>query len=371
MAQLEETIKKTLESICNTKFDDIGWIQASLPIRLASIGVRSPLDLALPAYLSSVNSCQALTQVILRNFPESREREICKDAEDVWKASNLDVPSSPNSQHSWDEIQCRAKLDTLRPVLDQHKLACLSAASQPHSGDWLYTLPSLSTGTKLDDACLRISICHRLGLTVCEPHPCRCGQTVDSFGLHPLSCLRSAGRHPRHTALNDVIRRALDSAGIPSILEPEGLDRGDGKRPDGITVFPYLRGRSLIWDATCTDTFSSSMLVNSAVNPGSAANAAEERKIAKYGGLLDRYVFTPVAVETSGVIGKQSLVFLRGLARRVADAKNDPREAVYLFQRISLAIVRGNASAVLAAGLKEPKSTSLTALMDDQPCDIC
>ena len=44
------------------------------------------------------------------------------------------------------------------------------------------------------------------------------------------------------------------------MLEPSGLDRGDGKRPDGITVNPYSRGRCLIWDATCVNTFASSKL---------------------------------------------------------------------------------------------------------------
>ena len=28
-------------------------------------------------------------------------------------------------------------------------------------------------------------------------------------------------------------------AGFPSQLEPVGLDRGDGKRPDCITLFPF------------------------------------------------------------------------------------------------------------------------------------
>ena len=42
--------------------------------------------------------------------------------------------------------------------------------------------------------------------------------------------------------MNDVVRRALQRAGIPSVLEPPGLDRGDGSRPDGITFFPFSRG---------------------------------------------------------------------------------------------------------------------------------
>ena len=75
-------------------------------------------------------------------------------------------------------------------------------------------------------------------------------KTVDAYGHHPLSCAKSAGKFPRHAALN-VVKRALHSADLHSVLEPVGLDRGDGKRPDGMTTFPYQHDRSLIWDAIC------------------------------------------------------------------------------------------------------------------------
>ena len=35
--------------------------------------------------------------------------------------------------------------------------------------------------------------------------------------------------------INNIIKRSLDTAGLHSILEPVGLDRGDGRRPDGVT----------------------------------------------------------------------------------------------------------------------------------------
>ena len=59
----------------------------------------------------------------------------------------------------------------------------------------------------------------RLGLRICTPHKCRCGSIVDEFGLHPLSCHLSAGRFPRHSALNDIIKRGLETAGFTSQLE--------------------------------------------------------------------------------------------------------------------------------------------------------
>ena len=121
------------------------------------------------------------------------------------------------------------------------------------------------------------------------------------------------------------------------MLEPSGLDRGDGKRPDGITVYPYSRGRCLIWDAMCINTFASSNLIRATLAAGSVANAAEVRKIAMYAELDRRFIFQPVAVETSGAMRKSTMLFFNDLCRRLAMRYQDQRECDFLFQRVSLA----------------------------------
>ena len=189
----------------------------------------------------------------------------------------------------------------------------------------------------------------RVCAVVCEPHACRCGRRMDARGLHGLSCKYSAGRHPRHAALNDVIRRALQSAGLPTVLEPLGVDRGDGKRPDGITVFPFSNGRSLCWDATCVDTFAESWVINSAMSAGHAAGAAEVRKRRKYETLGRRFRFEPVAVETSGVFGETTKLLVSEIGRRMTETTGERRETLWLEQRLGLAVQRGNAHSILTA----------------------
>ena len=49
-----------------------------------------------------------------------------------------------------------------------------------------------------------------------------------------------------HSAMNGVVMRALQKAGLPSVSELPGLDRGDGSRPDGIKVFPFSGGACLV-----------------------------------------------------------------------------------------------------------------------------
>ena len=109
-------------------------------------------------------------------------------------------------------------------------------------------------GNLLDDALLRIAVGLRLGAVVCTEHICICGQKVDKYGHHGLSCKKSRGRFARHCSLNEAIQRSLGSAHVTSVLEPVGLDRGDGRRPDGLTIFPWKFGKALVWDVTVVDT---------------------------------------------------------------------------------------------------------------------
>ena len=167
---------------------------------------------------------------------------------------------------------------------------------------------------------------------------------MDSMGLHGL------GRFPRHWAMNDVVKRALHKAGLPSVLEPPGLDRGDGSRTDGITVFPFSGGRSLVWDCTCGDTFAGVHLNRSAMEAGTACNSAEERKRRKYAALAEAHQFEPIAVETMGEYGESTGVFIRAIGLRLFEATGEPREANWFRQNLAIAVRRGNAFSILSAG---------------------
>ena len=129
----------------------------------------------------------------------------------------------------------------------------------------------------------------RLGAPTCGPHQCRhCSVEVDVFGRHSLSCKKSEGRHFRHSALNDIVKRGLSAAHIPS-------------------------GCLLVWDATCPDTFAISYRAQATSEAGRVAESAEDRKAEKYRGLPASHSFTPVAIETLGAIGPRSMLFLRDI----------------------------------------------------------
>ena len=166
--------------------------------------------------------------------------------------------------------------------------------------------------------------------------------------MHWLSCRFSIGCHFCHAMLNDILHRALSSANVPSQLELTGLDRADGKHPNGITMVPWLNGRLLVWDATCVDICAPSHLSSSASEVCAAANQAEQTKIKKYSYLTSHayHSFTPVAFKTTGVCGPRSMSFLSDFGSCIASTIGDKSSLAYLLQNVSVAIQRSNAASI-------------------------
>jgi len=71
-------------------------------------------------------------------------------------------------------------------------------------------------------------------------------------------CKQAPGKIAGHQAINDVIARAITAAGVPVTKEPVSLTRLDGKRPDGLTLIPWLGGKPLTWDVTVVSTLAES-----------------------------------------------------------------------------------------------------------------
>jgi len=135
-------------------------------------------------------------------------------------------------------------------------------------------------GLRLDDEAVRVAVGMRLGLSLCVPHSCPCGEQVDAQGLHATVCKMAPGRIARHQVLNDIIWRSMGSAGIPTTKEPSGLARQDGKRPDGLTLIPWQGAKSLAWDVTVVSALAQSYVDRAATGVGAVAEMAAERKLA-------------------------------------------------------------------------------------------
>jgi len=117
-----------------------------------------------------------------------------------------------------------------------------------------------------------------------------------------------------------------------------------GKRPDGVTLLPWARRKPLAWDITVPDTYADLHLANTATMAGAVADKAASTKEAKYRQLANSHVVVPVATETAGTWNHLVAELTHELDRRTtAVTDDDPRKTGFLFQRLSVALQRGNA----------------------------
>ena len=122
---------------------------------------------------------------------------------------------------------------------NQADRARLIAVSSRHAGDFLDAVRSSAVGTRLElqTGCTYARTFGRL-VCICDEQD----WMRQELGTHRLSCHKSAGRHFRLNAVNDLIRLASVSAETAVILEPVSPSRSDGKRPDGLTIVLWTRG---------------------------------------------------------------------------------------------------------------------------------
>ena len=187
--------------------------------------------------------------------------------------------------------------------------------------------------------------------------------------MHALVCKNTRSRHARHSAVNEILLNAFKACGIPSIREPPGISRTDGKRPDGATLTPWARGLSLLWDATVVHRLAASYKKLAA----NVANDAEARKVVKYAPLSSSYHFHPVAVESLGGFGNSAWGLTNALGRRLQVLSCDGPQTAFLRQRVGRAVQRGNAGYILeCANAKHRQARRIYPIVGEPvPRKIC
>ena len=271
----DSIIRKSLSKICNVNFNESSYTQAILPVSKGGIDIASASQIALPAFLASATGAKCALSCIL---PEDYVDASFEKALNLWltKAKLSEAPSDFIQKH-WTSSLSDTTFDQLITDLDVEIVKRLNAYQDPFGSACLNVEPSKSLGLKLIDQRLRIPLSLRLGAKICEKYTCRCGKLVEENGHHGFSCAKSAGRFSRHHNLNTLVKQALSSIKVPSILEPNGLTRSDGKRPDGITLATWEEGNQLVWDITCVDLLAPSRIEKGSVaNPGTASEDAEQ-----------------------------------------------------------------------------------------------
>jgi hypothetical protein len=133
----------------------------------------------------------------------------------------------------------------------------------------------------------------------------------------------------------------LTSIHVNSTLEPNGLSRDDGKRPDGMTLVPWIKGQPLVWDVTIVDTLADSYVLKTSEVSGFATEMGCKRKHSKYSSIISsNYIFKGLAFETLGPWYKEAI------GNRLIAESGDSKTKKILFERISFAIQHGNAASI-------------------------
>lgn len=355
----DQYLRDILNKIIKTNIleGSAAWTQATLPIKFGGLGIRSAIEVAPSAFLASTHSSSVLvntilpqTMRVLPHAPYVAEAELC------WsKDHNLQplVGPAAKKQKAWDGLRAQSiAVSLLEHSANDEECACLLSVSTKESSAWLRALPVSNLGLRMDDNTVRIAVGLRLGTDICVPHSCKqCGADINKLGRHALSCRQSERRHQQHAELNQIIKRGFTAAKVPFKLEPTSLSRSDGKKPDGVTVTPWKHNYFLTWDTTFPDTFAPSYRVQATQGPGLVAAAAEESELDAYKDLPHSHTFTPVAVETLGAIGPQSISFLKELGERIFIETGNHKSTKYLFQRISVAVQRRNCKTIMMSDI--------------------
>jgi len=96
------------------------------------------------------------------------------------------------------------------------------------------------------------------------------------------------------------------------------------------------------WDVTVLDIYAESHIGSTATKPGAAAHKTALNKIDKYSKLTSTHIFYPFAIETAGAWHEMAIELMQEIGRRITTITEDAGEITFVFQRLSMALQRGN-----------------------------
>ena len=71
LEKFDESVKQSLQSICNMKVEEKVWVQATLPTSMGGLGIRKSSDLTKSALLSSSFTTRYLVYLLPHGEPGS------------------------------------------------------------------------------------------------------------------------------------------------------------------------------------------------------------------------------------------------------------------------------------------------------------
>ena len=350
---------ESLSLLLGRSLDSNAKIQAFLPVKIGGVGLRSAAQHASAAFIASIAESKHIVDALLPNHVTRRSSSsafpLLQEATGNPSYTDVDLLPENFRQH------------TLSVEIDSHTHAQLTAAADarnsarfhslalPHAGDWVDANPSPHHNLNIDSRSFAAAMGYRLGLPLMEASECRsplCDRQQDESGDHAMHCRDDNGvRTGRHDRIRDQIFSECQQASLSPSKEAPGLIPGSLSRPADIFVPQFTDGRKIAFDVSVVSPTQDALIHHAAQTP---AAAIESRKASKNRDHFDAchaqgIFFQPLVVETFGGWDRQAVNFLKKMATQCAHrwGKTSSIEIKQFFQRLSVALQRGNASLLI------------------------
>ena len=181
------------------------WVQATLPVSLTGIGLRSATLHSPGAFIASLSASSSILSKTLSPFLPAFSEDTFNSIASLpcfQEALAMHTPlvtDPPSTQEALAlsqkalsfAVDSKTHLNLLASFEgNPREQARLNSASLPHAGDWLNVIPNRALGLKIQSNEYMAAIKYRLGVPVYDTEgPCpACNRESDIMGDHAVGC---------------------------------------------------------------------------------------------------------------------------------------------------------------------------------------
>ena len=231
----DNAVRDCIESFLCCSFTDTEWSLASLSTKLGGLGLRNLEQHSSAAYIASQAACHDLCIKLDPNYvwdPKNAQSDFHSAILDLNtrvepdKQLQANADTFPRQQVLSQNVDCNT-LASIRAASanDVHFQAHLNHTSASGASSWLQVVPARALGTHVDPLLYRTIVQHWLRVPIYEQefHCHLCGEVVDRFGDHCLTCACGGDRTKRHNLIRNEVFHFCNSSGLNPELERPGL----------------------------------------------------------------------------------------------------------------------------------------------------
>ena len=351
------------------------WDQACLSVAQGGLGFRLTSIHRSAAYIASVSECAHLDKWDAAGCGHWQEAVEDYDARVVPSAriTGSPNPTAPQTQHDLskaiDDLIFARRVAAVDPK-DVFLLAHLRSVGTADAGLWLDNAPCKTLGMAFTPAAFTTLIKWRLGLPVCtEGQTCPFCKTctADTQGYHLLTCRWGGNLGVRHDGVRDVFYAACLAAAWSPAKEVNIFPSGQARAADVLARASTRRAFDFAVTHGCQPKY---IAKTAASGPHAAGEYGVSVKDAKYKekAAAEGVLFVAMVTDVHGNWAAKALETFLELTRDIAARRGALAggQLRFLKKRLSCAIMRGNARALLLS--HDPLEPDLEAdAMEPEP----